>query len=135
MNKIFVKMSMKEENIKFSKMILIGFLEVQLEHSLESNVINELKTALSEAVTNAIIHSNGTTIDLELDYDEKFIYISVKDNGCGIENIEKAKEPMYSSCKNEKRAGLGFTIMEVFCDELIVENKDGLIVKMKKRYC
>ena len=135
MNKIFVKMSMKEENIKFSKMILTSFLETQLEYSLETNVINGLKTVLAEAVRNAIVHSNGTTIDLELTYDEKFIYISIKDDGCGIENIEKAKEPMYSSCKNEKRVGLGFTIMEVFCDELIVENEDGLIVKMKKRYC
>ena len=104
------------------------------------NVLNEIKTAISEAVTNAIVHGykNDATklVEMDMYIDSEELTIVVKDYGVGIEDVEVAKQPMYSTKESEDRAGLGFTIMEVFTDELVVESKlnEYTIVTMKKRY-
>ncbi len=127
----------KTENVIFSRTVAVGFL---VNLNLEVGELNEIKTAISEAVTNAIVHGylNDETkkVELEMFYDESRITMRVIDYGVGIENVEKAREPLFSSKIDEERAGLGFTIMEVFSDFLDVESVFGekTIVTMVKSY-
>lgn len=129
--------SAQNNNVVFARTVAIAFL---VKLNLDVNVLNEIKTAISEAVTNSIVHGylNDATRKVEMDmmYDDKEIIIKVTDYGVGIEDIDKAKEPLYSTKMSEDRAGLGFTIMEVFTDELIVESivDEKTIVTMKKKY-
>ena len=98
------------------------------------------KTVVSEAVTNAIIHGynedSEKLVYLEISYDDEAVYFIVKDEGVGISDIEKAKEPLYSTKLEEERAGLGFTIMEVFTDSMIIESElnKGTTLKFKKEF-
>lgn len=125
------------ENVMLARTISVGFL---IELNLPLNIINEIKTVISEAVTNAIVHgySNDSTkyVTMNLRYDDENIYIEVIDQGVGISDIEKAKEPLFSTKIDEERAGLGFTIMEVFTDQMDVSSKlnEGTKVLMVKKY-
>jgi stage II sporulation protein AB (anti-sigma F factor) len=116
---------------------MVAFL---LDLDLSINELNELKTVLSEAVTNAIIHGydedSSKEVEVKIAYDEYDIFLTVNDYGKGIEDIDKAKEPLYTTKLAEERAGLGFTIMSVFSDELIVDSKIGYgtSILMKKAY-
>ena len=136
-NEMHGKFSAQNANVVFARTIALGFL-VNLKISV--NVLNEIKTAISEAVTNAIVHGymNDATklVEMDMYIDSLELTIVVKDYGMGIEDVEVAKQPLYSTKESEDRAGLGFTIMEVFTDELIVESKlnEYTIVTMKKRY-
>lgn len=127
----------KSENVIFARTVSVGFL---VNLNLEMSIINEIKTVISEAVTNAIVHGYLNNpeqwVELAMKYDDSYIYIEVSDHGVGIEDIEKAKEPLFSTKVDEERAGLGFTIMEVFTDYLDVQssNNTGTIVSMKKKY-
>lgn len=127
----------KIQNVQTSRAVLIGFL---VDLDLPLTLLNELKTALSEAVTNAIVHGyendEEKKVCVRLSYDDMFIYMTVIDKGIGIENIETAKEPLYSSKFDEERAGLGFTIMEVFTDSLQIDSSPGMGTKifMQKNY-
>ena len=100
--------------------------------------ISDVKTAVSEAVTNAIIHGydgkKGIVV-LKARIKDKTLEIEVIDTGKGIENIEKAKEPLYTTKPEQERSGMGFTIMESFMDEMKVESKvgEGTRVFMKKQ--
>ena len=99
--------------------------------------VEDVKTAVSEAVTNSIIHgygADGGSIVLESYIEDRTIYITVTDHGCGIENIEKAMEPMYTTVTDGSRSGMGFSFMEAFMDELEVESVkgEGTTVRMKK---
>ncbi len=124
-------------NVQTARAVLIGFL---VELDLPMTLVNELKTALSEAVTNAIVHGyendESKYVVVKLAYDDNFIYMNIIDQGIGIENIDVAKEPLYSSKFDEERAGLGFTIMEVFTDSLRVDSAVGIGTKiyMQKNY-
>ena len=97
--------------------------------------LNEIKIIISEAVTNAIIHGceedSAMDIYLNLKYDEEFVYIEVIDYGVGIIDVEQAKTPMFSTKIEEDRSGLGFTIMDVFSEEMIVESEVGKGCKVK----
>ena len=132
-----ISFSAQNNNVVFARTVALGFL-VNLKISI--NVLNEIKTAISEAVTNAIVHGylndSKKLVEMSLSHNDEEIIIVVKDNGCGIEDIEKAKEPLYSTKESEDRAGLGFTIMEVFTDELKVESILGEYTKvtMLKKY-
>ncbi|MBQ8293126.1 MAG: anti-sigma F factor [Bacilli bacterium] len=136
-NYMKVSFSAKVENVVFTRTVALGFL-VNLD--LEIGILNEIKTAISEAITNAIVHGyqndETKTVDLIMYYDDTKITMEVIDYGIGIENIEKAKTPLFSSKVEEERAGLGFTIMDVFSDELIVESELGKMTKvvMVKNY-
>lgn len=99
--------------------------------------VEDVKTAVSEAVTNSIIHGYGSAegnILLETYIEERTVYITVTDHGCGIENIEKAMEPMYTTVTDGSRSGMGFSFMEAFMDglEVISDRENGTVVKMKK---
>ena len=101
--------------------------------------LSDLRSAVCEAVTNAIVHgyrdkAGEVTITMKLD-SEGFLYIKIADKGCGIEDIEKAMEPLFTTAPEEERAGLGFAVMEAFTDSLKVTSKvgRGTTVTMKKR--
>ena len=136
-NYLKVKFPSKINNVQLSRALLIGFLT---DIDLPMSAINELKTALSEAVTNAIVHGynndNSKEVELELNYNDHEIAMTIIDYGIGIKNIEAAKEPLFSTKLDEERAGLGFTIMEVFTDKLIIESQvnKGTKVVMIKQY-
>ncbi len=127
----------KTENVIFSRTVAVGFL---VNLNLEVGELNEIKTAISEAVTNAIVHGyqNDDTKEVQLImyYDDNKITMQIIDYGVGIENVEKAREPLFSSKVDEERAGLGFTIMEVFSDSLDVTSELGVKtqVTMVKTY-
>lgn len=130
-NELSISFPSKLINVQTSRAILIGFLA---ELDLPMSIINELKTALSEAVTNAIVHGYNNdetkTVNLFLSYDDIKIQMVIEDKGVGIENIEAAKEPLFSTKFEEERAGLGFTIMEVFTDSLQIESELGYGTKV-----
>lgn len=93
------------------------------------NVVNDIKTAVSEAVTNAIIHGyDGATgkIYMNLRLKDSVLQVEIKDNGIGIKDIDKVKEPLYTSKPEMERSGMGFTVMETFMDKLEVFSTYGL---------
>lgn len=113
------------ENERFARVFAAGFL-TQLDLTISD--LTEIKTVVSEAVTNAIIHGydkkNGT-VELYCAYDKQKIYIEVTDQGKGIEDISLAREPLYTSKPEMERSGMGFTIMETFMDYVCVSSKPG----------
>ena len=135
-NKVKVEFLAKSENESFARIAVAAFV-AQLDPTVDE--LADIKTAVSEAVTNSIIHGyqNDQTkivcIEVGLLNDE--IEIVVIDKGVGIEDIETAKEPLYTSRPELERSGMGFTVMETFMDSLVVEStKDfGTKVIMKKK--
>ena len=111
------------KNVIVSRGIIASFF---MYEDVNINIINEVKTIVSEAVTNAIIHGykNGEGIvGLNIDYDNNVLKIEVIDKGVGIENIEEARTPLFSTGSSKERAGLGFTIMDIFSDKLEIFSK------------
>ena len=133
-NKMKLEFLSKSCNEAFARITVASFAS-QLDPSIEE--ISDIKTAVSEAVTNCIIHgyeeSTGI-IRIECTLLNNTIEIQISDNGKGIENIEQAKEPLYTTKPELERSGMGFTIMENFMDELKVESVVGIGTKvtMKK---
>lgn len=123
------------ENESFARMIASAFI-LELDPTMEE--MSEIKTAISEAVTNAIIHGyendGGKFITITGRITENIVIFTVSDKGKGIENIKKAREPLFSGAKDEERSGMGFTIMEAFMDCISVESTlgQGTSVIMKK---
>lgn len=100
--------------------------------------INDIKTAVSEAVTNCIVHgynNAGGIIFVECSYAEHTVKVVIKDNGKGIADIKKAREPFFTTKADQERSGMGFTLMETFMDDLQVSNnpQGGLCVCMTKQ--
>lgn len=125
-NLLQIRLKSINENIALSRNIM-GVLV--LSHNPTMSFVNELKTIVSEAVTNAIIHGYGgkdcfeVVLDIELNDTE--IKVGITDYGIGIENIEEAKVPMFTTKKEDDRSGLGFTIMEIFSDTFSVKSDVG----------
>lgn len=130
----------RSSNESFARACVAAFAS-QLDPTIEE--INDIKTAVSEAVTNCIVHAYKETlgniyITCEL-IDDNSIRIKIRDKGCGIPNIEKAMEPLYTTLGGE-RAGLGFAVMQSFTDNIKVVSKEGkgtavtLIKKISLRY-
>ncbi|WP_206812794.1 anti-sigma F factor [Paradesulfitobacterium ferrireducens] len=132
-NQLTLKFTSLAENVSIARM-LIASVAAQLDLSL--NDIEELKVVVSEAVSNAIIHGYhnepGHIVHLTLDIDPEALKITVKDNGCGIPDIEQALQPAYST--DPERMGLGFVFMQSFMDDLQVESvvNNGTTVTMVK---
>ena len=118
---------------------VIGAFCVQTDSTLEE--LSDVRTAVSEAVTNAIVHGykddgkGKVVLKIKL-YDDGTLKITVKDKGCGIENIPLAMTPLYSSDTSGERGGMGFSIMESFMDDLKVKSAigKGTTVTMIKRF-
>ncbi|MBE6893947.1 MAG: anti-sigma F factor [Ruminococcaceae bacterium] len=123
-----MKMSFESRscNESFARSSVAAFVSV-LDPNVEE--ISDIKTAVSEAVTNCIVHGYKNEIGKVYIHVKIFegarIRISVKDKGCGIPDIKKAMEPLYTTCETGERAGLGFSIMESFMDNLKVRSKPG----------
>lgn len=113
-------------NEQTSRAIVSAFL-VQADPTIEE--LADIRTAVSEAVTNSIVHGyRNTEGDIELCVKllaDREIYIRVKDKGCGIDDIDKAMEPLFTTASNEERAGLGFAVMQSFMDNVHVRSKPG----------
>ncbi len=126
----------KSTNESFARVVVAAFAS-QLDPTLEE--LSDIKTAVSEAVTNAIIHGyeygEGIVI-VESKIEGNEIEIIVEDKGMGISDIDKAREPFYTSKPNLERSGMGFTVMETFMDSLQVESikGKGTRVRMTKRF-
>ena len=119
----------KGANEAFARITVAAFAS-QLDPTIEE--LADIKTAVSEAVTNCIIHAyenrQGIIINAQLKGNE--IIIQISDNGKGIENVDVAKEPLYTTKPNLERSGMGFTIMESFMDTMKVESIVGLGTKV-----
>ena len=134
LNKFAIKFPSKSNNEGFARAVVSAFA-AQLDPTIEE--ISEIKTAVSEAVTNCIVHAYKNAVgEIYISceqFDSGLIRIKIRDKGCGIEDVKKAMEPLYSSGDGE-RAGLGFSVMESFMDGLRVSSKPGrgTTVTMKK---
>lgn len=134
-NHIKVEFEAKESNVSFARLVAAGFI-APLDPTVDE--AEDVKVAVSEAVTNAIVHGydkrEGVVYMEAFSYDNT-VMISVRDTGCGIEDIAKAKEPLFTTKPDEERSGLGFTVMESFMDSLHIESKidEGTTVTMTKR--
>ena len=122
-------------NESFARSVVAAFM-AQLDPTIEE--MTDLKTAVSEAVTNCIVHAYRESIGkiwIEAKiYDDGRLIVTVKDKGCGIPDVAKAREPLFTTGGSE-RAGLGFAVMESFTDGLRVRSAvgKGTTVTMEKR--
>ena len=124
----------KSSNENLARLVAAAFV-TPLDPTCEE--LSEIKTAISEAVTNAIIHGYEDSIGM-VRLDGKIygniVEFTISDKGCGIADVTKAMEPLYTGKPDNERSGLGFTIMESFMDKIEVKSTLGIgtIVKMKK---
>ena len=136
LNEIKFSMPSLSANESAARAAVSAFI-VQADPTVEE--LSDIRTAVSEAVTNAIVHGyRGTSgrIDLVLRLlPEREIYIRVKDSGCGIADVKKAMEPLFTTAPEEERSGLGFSVMESFMDRLSVRSRvgQGTTVTMRKK--
>ena len=136
-NKVRIEFESRSENEGFARVAIAAFIS-QLDPTIEE--LTDVKTAVSEAVTNSIIHGYESkkmgiiTINAAILNDE--VTISVSDKGLGIEDIDKAREPLYTSRPDLERSGMGFTVMESFMDSVEVKSEKGkgTVVTMKKKF-
>lgn len=136
-NKMKIEFLSKSQNEAFARVAVAAFI-AQIDPTIEE--LSDVKTAVSEAVTNSIIHGYQEKHDefvyVETKIEGNEVTITVEDNGVGIDNIEKVREPLYTSRPDLERSGMGFTVMESFMDEVEVTSKKGQGTKiiMKKRF-
>lgn len=133
-NKFSMKIDAKLINEGFARSMVATFC-VQLNPSVSD--INDIKTAVSEAVTNSIVHGyagKSGEIDILVGIRNNVVYIKISDQGCGIDDIERARQPFFTTKSKEERSGMGFTLMESFMDTLKVYNNQngGVTVEMSK---
>ena len=134
-NRVTLRFPSKSSNESFARSAAAAFA-AQLDPTLDE--LEDIKTAVSEAVTNAVVHGYGDTIGMITMtvrlFEDKTVEISVADKGKGITDIEKARQPLFTTGGAE-RSGMGFTIMESFMDSLKVRSKEGkgTTVTMRKK--
>lgn len=129
-NEMKLEFISKSSNESFARIAVAAFAS-QLDPTIEE--LSDIKTAVSEAVTNCIIHGyekKQGIVKISAKLKENEIKIEISDKGKGIENIEEAKEPLYTTKPNLERSGMGFTIMESFMDEMEVQSILGLGTKV-----
>ncbi|WP_298528195.1 anti-sigma F factor [uncultured Ruminococcus sp.] len=135
-NSIKFTMPSLSVNESAARAVVSSFL-IQTDPTVEE--LSDIRTAVSEAVTNAVVHAyRGTSGMIELTVKllrDREIYIRVKDRGCGIPDISQAMEPLFTTAPEEERSGLGFSVMQSFMDKLSVRSAEGkgTTVTMRKR--
>ena len=134
-NEVHLTFPAMSENESFARMTASAFA-AQLNPTLEE--ITDIRTAVSEAVTNAIIHgydSRPMTVYMDAFISGQTLKIIIRDDGRGIENVEQAMQPFYTSMPNADRSGMGFAVMQAFMDEVHVVSKlnEGTTVTLVKR--
>ena len=120
-----IDFSSLSENEGFARIAAAAFI-ARLNPTIEE--IDDIKTAVSEAVTNAVIHgyeNRGGTVSMVIELDGRNVKIEVSDKGKGIEDIKKAMQPLFTSKPDLERSGMGFTVMENFMDTLKVLSEPG----------
>lgn len=134
-NKFSMTVLSKSTNESFARVAVASFVS-QLDPTIDE--LSDIKTAVSEAVTNAIVHAyknqiGNIYISVEL-FEDRSVKIKIRDVGCGIDDVNKAMEPLFTTVGGE-RSGLGFSVMESFMDTLKVSSKigKGTTILMKKR--
>ena len=136
-NELKMVFDSRSVNESFSRVAVSAFSS-QLDMTVEE--LGDIKTVVSEAVTNCIVHAYKNTIGKIYItcsvFEEGIVRITVRDRGCGLEDVEKAREPLYTSVGGD-RSGLGFSVMESFSDKLRVRSKVGVgtTVTIEKRIC
>ncbi|MFA8437941.1 anti-sigma F factor [Pueribacillus sp. YX66] len=136
MNKMKLQFSALSQNESFARVTVAAFI-TQLDPTMDE--MTEIKTVVSEAVTNAIIHGyendeNGEVyIEVTLEKDDT-VHITIKDEGVGIKNLSEARQPLYTSKPELERSGMGFTIMENFMDVVDIETdvNKGTTIRLTK---
>lgn len=138
-NTMSIKIPAKSENESFARAVVAAFCS-----SIDPTVdeISDLKTAISEAVTNCVVHayqkrqSNDDMITIDCQLFADAITVTVTDQGVGIKDINQAMEPFYTTVHDGERSGMGFTVMQSFMDEISVNNHDGggIVVSMTKHF-
>ena len=131
-----LEMESLSRNEEFARVVTAVFMS-RLDPTLEE--VDDVKTAVSEAVTNAVIHGyrgdRGTIyLDLTADLEERVLTVAVEDRGVGIADVKQAMEPMFTTDSEGERSGMGFSFMEAFMDQVEVESQPnhGTLVTMKK---
>lgn len=134
-NEMKLSFPARSANESFARSAVAAFI-MQLDPTISQ--LSDIKTSVSEAVTNCIVHGYkqlGGTIYIQVRIsDDNVVIIRIRDKGCGIEDIEKAMEPLFTTAGDE-RAGLGFAVMQSFMDSIKVRSRpgEGTTITMKKR--
>ena len=132
-NSMEIKFKAIVENEAFARSVVASFI-LPLNPSV--NELEDIKTAVNEAVTNVIVHAypeKSGYITMKITTENNFVKIKISDNGVGIEDIERALVPFYTTKPNEERSGMGFIVMESFMDNLqVTSGKEGVTVIMSK---
>ena len=137
LNELKITFPARSENESFARTAVCAFA-AQLDPNIEE--LADLRTAVSEAVTNCIVHAYRNMPEGLIQMTVRLlpgntVYVRISDKGCGIADIPKAMEPLFSTAPAEERAGLGFTVMQSFMDSVKVTGKPGhgTTVTMRKR--
>ncbi len=135
-NEMTLTFSAVSDNEAFARNAVAAFC-VGLDPTIDQ--LNDIKTAVSEAVTNSIVHAypNGAGdkfVTVSTTIEDNTVHIVVSDEGVGIDDVDKAMQPFYTTKPEQERSGMGFTVMESFMDELSVERNTptGTVIKMSK---
>jgi stage II sporulation protein AB (anti-sigma F factor) len=130
-NFMTLQFASRSENEAFARVAVAAFVS-QLDPTL--NELTDIKTVVSEAVTNSIIHGYNNSTDgvitISTEIDDDVVRITIEDKGSGIADLEQAKQPLYTSKPELERSGMGFTIMENFMDEVEVVTAVGIGTKI-----
>lgn len=130
-NHAYISFDAKSINESFARMVVMSFM-ADMNPTLDE--LEDVKTAVSEAVTNAIIHgyfgkneglNRGCMVEMACVREGQKLMVSVVDHGIGIEDVEEAKQPFFTTRPDEERSGMGFSFMETFMDEVEVYSKIG----------
>lgn len=134
-NEMHVEFMALSQNEAFAR-VVVGAFATQLNPTLDE--LSDIKTAVSEAVTNAIVHgyeNNGGKVSVSAKLYDDIIEIEISDHGKGIEDIAAAREPFFTTIPGEERSGMGFTVMETFMDDVNIEStlQEGTKVVLSKK--
>ncbi len=130
-----IKFSALSQNESFARVTVAAFI-AQLDPTLDE--LTEIKTVVSEAVTNAIIHGYENNLDgevyISVTLDEGAVHITIKDDGIGIADLDEARQPLFTTKPELERSGMGFTIMENFMDDIVIESSlhEGTTIHLTK---
>ena len=136
LNEMELSFESRSSNEGFARSAVSAFI-AQLDPAISE--LNDIRTAVSEAVTNCVVHAYKNTIgkiNVQVKiYPNSEVIIKIRDKGCGIEDIRKAMEPLYTTAPSDDRAGLGFAVMQSFTDNVSVRSSvgKGTTVTLKKR--
>lgn len=132
-NSMEIKFKAIPENVAFARNVVASFI-LPLNPSLDQ--LSDIKTAVNEAITNVVVHAYPDKtgyVQMKITTTENKLQITIQDNGVGIQDIERARTPFFTTKPDEERSGMGFTVMECFMDKLDVQTrKDGVTVIMQK---